>query len=93
MILSRNSFAVLKTGMASPTIALVPPTASIGGGQDGRELNERVVEGQGLQTRSSSSCGGNGRNSEAHSGQSPARLGGDGGPVNSACMPHPAGPK
>ena len=30
MILSRNSFADLKTGIASPTIALVAPTASIG---------------------------------------------------------------
>ena len=29
LILSRNSFAHLKTGMASPTIALVAPTASI----------------------------------------------------------------
>ena len=31
MILSRNSFADLKTGMASPTIALVAAMASIGG--------------------------------------------------------------
>ena len=31
MILSRNSFADLKTGIASPTIALAAPTASIGG--------------------------------------------------------------
>ena len=31
MILSRNSVAHLKTGMASPTTALVAPRASIGG--------------------------------------------------------------
>jgi len=31
LILSRNSFAHLKTGMASPTTALVAPRASIGG--------------------------------------------------------------
>ena len=31
LILSRNSFAQLKTGMASPTIALVAPMASIVG--------------------------------------------------------------
>jgi hypothetical protein len=59
LILSRNSFAHLKTGMASPTIALAAPTGSIGG-RDGRADWESCW-GHGVQTRSGSSCGGNRR--------------------------------
>ena len=44
MILSRKAFALLKTGMASPTIALVAPRASIGDQMD--KMIERAIVGE-----------------------------------------------